>query len=175
MSAKSVAVASSLIAVVAVSFAAGMYAAMHRSTDAWHLNGQIVRADSAVSNDSFAMATGPVDEDVDGVMTLDFLSGELQCAVLNRRTGKFGGLFKANVAADLGVAQNTNYLMTAGRVNMPGQVGNSVIYVMDTSSGNFAAYGIPWRSDLASARRPQGGALALVDVGKARNAPIRGQ
>lgn len=175
MSAKSVAIASSLIAVVAVSFAAGIYTSIDRSTNAWNLNGQIIRADSAVSNDSFAMATGAVDEDVDGVVTLDFLSGELQCAVLNRRTGTFGGLFKANVAADLGVGQNTKYLMTTGRVNMPGQGGNSVIYVMDTSSGNFAAYGIPWRTDLASARRPQGGALALIDVGKARNAPIRGQ
>lgn len=175
ISAKSVAIGSSMVAAVTVSFAAGMYASLNRSPQAWNLNGKIVRANSAVSNESFAMATGAMDQDVDGLVTLDFLSGELQCAVVNRQTAKFSGLFKANVAADLGVAQNTKYLMTTGRINVPGQGGDSAIYVMDTSSGNFVAYGVPWRRDLASARRTQAGALLLIDIGKARNAPIRGQ
>ncbi|MFC1757674.1 hypothetical protein ACFL2H_02765 [Planctomycetota bacterium] len=158
-----------------MSFTAGMYSMRSGSPSTWNLNEKIVRADSATSNESFAMATGPIDQDVDGLITLDFLSGELQCVVLNRRTGKFNGLFKANVSADLGVAQNTKYLMTTGRLNSPGQGGNSVIYVMDTTSGNFAAYGVPWRSDLASTQNPQSGGLILTDVGRARNAPIRGQ
>lgn len=174
-SAKSVALVSSLIAIVAVSFAAGMYSMKSGNQAAWNLNGQVVRADSATGNESFAMATGAVDQDVDGLMTLDFLSGELQCVVLNRRTGKFNGLFKANVSADLGIGQNTKYLMVTGRSNSPGQGGNSVIYVMDTTTGNFGVYGVPWRTDLASNQSPQSGALILTDVGKARNVPIRGE
>ena len=137
-----------------------------------------LHADSAVSGDNFAIATGRIDGDVDGVFTLDFLTGELQCAVLGSRTGKFNGLFKGNVVNDLGVGQNPKYLMVTGRISLPrgvapARVADSVVYILDTSTGNFATYGLPWRPELASAGRNQGGQLVLLDVGKARNAPIR--
>ena len=172
--AMSIAAIGLVVAIAVASFVIGEHYAESRHTV--DLPNQIIRADSAASNDAFAMATGLVDQDVEGLFTLDFFSGELQCVVLNRRTGKFNGLFKANVTADLGIGQNTSYLMTTGRMYTPGQQGgNSIVYVMDTTSGNFAAYGVPWRIELASRGRAQSGALTLVDVGKARNTPIRGQ
>ena len=126
------------------------------------------------------MATGSIDEDVEGLFLLDFVTGELQCAVLNYRTGRFTSLFRANVQADLGVdpAKRPKYLMTTGMINFPrgasaARPGNSVVYVMDTSSGNFAAYAIPWRRELASIGRPQAAAMILMDMGRARTAAIR--
>ncbi|MCA9217327.1 MAG: hypothetical protein KDB27_29865 [Planctomycetales bacterium] len=176
ISAKAVAVAASIAAVAAISFACGMYVVNMHPAGQRQLPREFLHADSAASNESFAMATGLVDQDVEGLFTLDYFSGELQCVVLNRRTGKFNGQFKTNVTADLGVGQNSKYLLATGRVNSPGrQGGNSVVYVMDTTSGNFAAYGVPWRVDLSSRGQPQTGILALIDVGRARNTPIRGQ
>src|SRR5215470_10630689 len=46
--------------------------------------------------DNFAIATGPVDEDVEGVFTLDFLTGDLHCFVMNPRGGGLAGAFKYN-------------------------------------------------------------------------------
>ena len=175
ISAKSVALISCLGTVAVVSFVAGSYWKRPVNQPAWSLNGPVVHADSAVSNGSFAMATCGVDEDVEGLVTLDFLTGELQCVVPNRRTGKVTGLFKTNVTSELGVAQNAQYLMATGRMNTPGQGANSVIYVMDTTSGKFVSYGIPWRRDLASTQNMQGANLLPLDIGTARNVPIRGQ
>lgn len=50
---------------------------------------------------SFAMATGPIDDTVEGLFCLDFVTGDLTCYVLNPRTGRGAGLYKTNVTADL--------------------------------------------------------------------------
>lgn len=140
-----------------------------------------VHAATASTGETFAMATGAIDEDVEGLFVLDFITGELQCAVLNYRTGRFTSVFRRdNVQADLGVdpAKRPKYLMTTGMINFPrgasaARPGNSVVYVMDTSTGAFAAYAIPWRRELASIGRPQASAMILMDVGRARTAAIR--
>ena len=43
-------------------------------------------ASASHGGDGFAMATGNIDEDVDGLYTLDFLTGDLMCWVFNPRT-----------------------------------------------------------------------------------------
>jgi hypothetical protein len=62
-----------------------------------------LKAAASHGADTFAIATGYVDEDVEGLYTLDFLTGDLQCFVVNPRTGATGGWFKANVANVLSV------------------------------------------------------------------------
>ena len=120
-----------------------------------------------------AVATGPVDEDVEGFFVLDFLTGDLQCQVINSRVGKFGALFRANVRADLGVGQSKKpkFLMVTGLASFnrgAGAIrpGLSAIYVIDANTGKFAAYGVPWSRQLANTVRPQAGALRLLDVGQ---------
>src|SRR4051794_2768076 len=51
-----------------------------------------LKAMASSSSDTFAVATGPVDDDVEGFYTLDFLTGDLSCFVINARNGSFGGL-----------------------------------------------------------------------------------
>ena len=68
--------------------------------------------------------------------------------------------------------------MTTGMINFPrgasaARPGNSVVYVMDTSTGAFAAYAIPWRRELASIGRPQAASMILMDMGRARTVAIR--
>lgn len=139
-----------------------------------------LHADAATQNGAFAMAVGPMDDDVEGVCILDFLTGELTVTVMDTRNAKFNALFKANVIKDLGIDQTKRpqYLMATGRVDFPRGVnvarpGHSLVYVLDTTSGTYAAYGMPWRRELASAGRTQAGNLTLLDLGKARTAAIR--
>lgn len=140
----------------------------------------LLQAASASGADNFAIATGPVDDDVEGLFVLDFMTGELQCVVLNYRTGRFGGLFRANVMQDLGsdAAKKPKFVMVAGQINFPrgaaaARPGNSVVYVLDTASGAFGAYGLPWRRELAATGRGQMAPMILLDVGRARTAALR--
>jgi len=139
-----------------------------------------LHAVAAIGGESFAVATGPIDDDAEAYFAIDFLTGELQCTVLNYRTGKFDALFKANVIAalDIDKSKKPTYLLVTGQVNFrrggaTARPGHSVVYVMDGNTGNFAAYGVPWRPDLAASGRPQAGELMLLDGGKARTLAIR--
>ncbi len=51
--------------------------------------------------DTFAMATGFVDEQVEAVYFLDFLTGTLRAAVLSNQSRGFQAYYEANVTADL--------------------------------------------------------------------------
>jgi hypothetical protein len=148
---------------------------------AWLPSSQLHATGTAIG-DTFAMATGPIDDEVDGVYILDFLTGDLQCVVLNYRSGRFNAAFKTNVMQDLGLvndaAKRPKYLLTTGLVNFPrgataARPGNSIVYVLDATTGNFAAYGIPWRRELAATGRAQVAGLQLLDVGRARTAALR--
>jgi hypothetical protein len=139
-----------------------------------------LHAAAAVQNEAYAMATGPIDEDVEGLFILNALTGDLQCSVMSIRTGRFAGLFRTNVLNDLGLdpAKRPSYLMTTGQIAFPRGPGAarpafSIVYVLDTTSGNFAAYGLPWRRDMANTGRPQAGPLTLQDVGQGPTAVIR--
>ena len=82
-------------------------------------------AAGGAQDDSFAMAVGRVDSNVEGVYILDFLTGELTCTVLDYRGGKFRSIFKANVIKDLRIEQvgRRKFLMLSGEVNFPRGVG----------------------------------------------------
>ena len=144
------------------------------------LPGKVLHASSATSGDSFAIATGPIDQDAEGVFVVDFLTGNLQCSVLNKRTAKFSALFRTNVARDLGVSKNAKYQIVTGSVNFSHgasivRPGMSVVYVLDTSSGKMIAYGIPWQREAATTGRPQIGSLLPIDALRVRTVSVREQ
>lgn len=130
-------------------------------------------AAGAMNTERFAVATGPVDDEVEGLFILDFVTGELQCQVMNVRNSRFGGSFRTNVLQDLGTGPRKNnqlalvtgesHFARAGRV---ARVGRSVAYVLDPSTGIYAAYALKWRPELAAAGRQQSGALELLDRGQ---------
>jgi hypothetical protein len=141
----------------------------------------LLHATASHSGESMAIATGQIDEEVEGVFILDYLTGDLQCYVLNPRTYTWGGVFKANVVQDLGVEQGKkpNFAMVTGGVNfLRGSAsravpGMSVVYVIDANTGNFAAYGLQWDRTASRGGVPQQGVLARLAVGKARSVEIR--
>ena len=127
-------------------------------------------------NDTFAMATGPLDQDVEAVFFLDFLTGDLRAAVPNRN-GVFSIYYDYNVMKDLEVApgRKPRFLMTTGGANLQrrgatGQLGNTIVYVAEVTTGNVAAYGVPWNPSARSSNRTIRLALQPLDATKFRAA-----
>jgi hypothetical protein len=139
-----------------------------------------LKAMASHGSDTFAIATGPVDDDVEGLYTLDFLTGDLSCFVVNARNGAFGGLFKTNVAAMMGAekGKKPNYLMVTGQINAVGNYGGArpaacLCYVVDANTGDVAAFSFPWTKAATSAGVTQATEMRLVGKWKVRN--IAGQ
>lgn len=140
----------------------------------------LLHATASHSGKSMAMATGYVDEEAEGLYILDYLTGDLQCWVLNPRTFQWGGMYKYNVINDLGVQQGKepNYVMVTGHIQFRRGAGAQMpamcaVYVADANTGNFAAYGMLWDRTMAAAGRAQQGTLNLLGTGKARTLEIR--
>jgi hypothetical protein len=109
----------------------------------------------AVSTDrceTYAMATGPVDAEVEAVYFLDFLTGDLGALVLGKKPLIWSGMYKTNVAADLAIdpQKNPKYMMVTGVAGLRRaggsrqQPSNAICYVAEVTSGKVAAYAIPW-------------------------------
>ena len=129
--------------------------------------------------DKFAIATGLVDDRVEALYFLDYLTGDMRAAVINPKTGKFNAFFTRNIAADFhGAGRSTGYLLVTGTVDMPRgtakfQFARSIVYVADASTGQVAAYTIPWNSTAHNAGTPQYGEFQPLDVRPFRTAFVR--
>ena len=126
------------------------------------------------SSENFAVATGEIDENAEGIFFLDSLTGDLQCAVINYRLAKFTSFFRTNVLKDLAIEdKKPKFLLVTGvvqfRTGGTTRPARCVAYVVDATTGRYAAYGLPWSNQ----NRPQNGALALLDVQDSRTASIR--
>ena len=131
--------------------------------------------------ESFAMATGYVEPDIEAVYFLDFLTGDLSAVVLGKQRGTWSGFFYTNVSADLGIDQQKNpkYMMVTGTAYLRRaggsrqQPSNAMCYVAEVTTGKVAAYAIPWASSMYSAGQPQKGQLVPMGVTQFR-APMGG-
>ena len=151
-------------------------------TQIW-IPSQSLHASGSMGFDSVVAATGLIDTDVEGLYTVDALTGDLQCSVLyvrGVRAQHFGAVFKTNVIQDLGIQQTKKprYLLVTGQTQFQRGAGVarpalSVAYVIDANTGNFAAYGVPWNPSAAGRGQPQEGQLVLLSTGSARTTVIR--
>src|SRR5436190_12815148 len=139
-----------------------------------------LKAMASHGSDTFAIATGPVDEDVEGLFTLDFLTGDLNCFVVNPRNGAMGGWFKANVANVLSVerGKKPHYLIATGTINTAGSYSGarpaaSLCYVVDANTGEVAAFTFPWAKTATAAGVAQATEMRLVGKWKARSLDLR--
>jgi hypothetical protein len=131
--------------------------------------------------ETFAIATGPIDEGVEGLFTLDFLTGDLQCYIINPRTGGLGGWFKTNIAKDLDVekGKKPSYLIATGEfMTTGGAYGNvkaagCICYIVDANSGQVAAYTFPWARGSVANNVPQSSEMKLIYKWKARDLALR--
>jgi hypothetical protein len=104
--------------------------------------------------DTFAIATGPVDEMTEAVYFLDFRTGELNAVVIGRGAGiQVLGAYHAKVIEPLKLEASTDpkFLMVTGMTDLArgGRLGavqpsKAVVYVAEVTSGRCAAFGIPF-------------------------------
>jgi hypothetical protein len=139
-----------------------------------------LHAMGAMGSETLAISTGPVDEESEGVFFLDYLTGDLQCYVMNPRVGKFTGWFKTNVVKDLPVEKGKKpaYIMATGAWNPTRGGGNArpaqcVVYVCDSNTGLFTAYTFPWVKGTGSSLQTQASPMITLDGGRARNLDLR--
>lgn len=154
----------------------GMVGAVQFAKQQIQLPTTLLNAAATHGGTTMAIATGPVQDGVEGFFVLDFITGELTCSVLNPRTGTLGGAYRANVVADLGVEQGKQpqYLMVTGAANFRTQGGNilpaeSVVYVADANTGRYVAYWLPWNKIAAQQNFPQASPMQVLGTGSARN------
>lgn len=129
-----------------------------------------LHATATHGQDNFAIATGLVTDSVEAIYFLDFLTGDLKAAVLNPQLGKFNAMFRYNIARDFDVsgAENPRYMMVTGQTEIPRgranyQFARSVVYIAEATSGQLAAYVIPWSQGSIAARKPQAGQFVPLD------------
>jgi hypothetical protein len=133
--------------------------------------------------ESFAIATGTLDQDMEAVFFLDFLEGKLRAACINYSSGKFNAYYERDILPDFGLeaGKAPKYVMVTGVADlrrMPAQgrlrPGNTVVYVAETGTGKLVAYGIPWDRSAANAGRTIKSSLMLLDVAQFRTVAVRG-
>ena len=114
-------------------------------------------ATTADRDDQFMMVTCPVGnaaagiiDPMDGVFILDFLTGQLKGAVLNRQKQAFAAFYIRDLAKDFNVAPDAapHYCVVSGYSQMNAQQGpalaSGVLFVGELTSGKVAAYAFPW-------------------------------
>ncbi|MGD0517141.1 MAG: hypothetical protein ABSA26_06355 [Thermoguttaceae bacterium] len=126
--------------------------------------------------ETYLIATGLLDSEVEAVYFLDCLTGDLLAAVPGKVTGGFTGLYRYNVLKDLQVdlAKNPHFLMVTGLADFRtgtsrGYGGASVVYVAETTTGKAVAYAIPWDRSRWNSRTPVQDVLHPVGAINFRN------
>jgi hypothetical protein len=132
--------------------------------------------------DNFALATGLLDNNIEGVFFLDGLTGDLKGAAINLSNGQFATFYQSNVLKDLMVdgAKQPKFLMVTGAAALrhgPSQVqpGLSVVYVIEVNSGILAAYGVPWNGGRPLVATQQFNPFILLNKTAFRNVAVRPQ
>jgi hypothetical protein len=149
---------------------------------AWLCSGPRLRAASTDRCDTFAMATGWLDDGIEGVYTLDFLTGELRGAALARQNGKFHAFYQGNVNTDLQIdaTKNPKYMIVTGMTDLIRTGGarvapsKGVIYVAEITTGKVAAYFVKWSAAAHSTGAPVRERFILLDTFAMRTAAAAG-
>lgn len=138
-----------------------------------------IDAVGAVSSEKFSIATGAVSEEAEGFFVLDHNSGIVQCSVFYPRVGKFMATFTGNAGELVGAGgKGGSYLMVTGQADMtrgrlPGTLAPTLLYVLNTASGNYGVFSVPFDRQALAQGRPQQGVMIPMGTGTAALVPTR--
>lgn len=138
-----------------------------------------IDAVGAVTSEKFSIATGGVSEEAEGFFVLDHNSGVVQCNVFYPRVGKFMATFTGNAGELVGAGgKGGGYLMVTGQADMTrgarsGVLAPTLLYVLNTSSGNYGVFSIPFDRQALAQGRPQQGLMIPMSTGTAALVPTR--
>lgn len=143
---------------LAVGMLSGLTIGMNLQTTAdgdFEIPAELFDASATHGIDNYAICTGLLDDKTEAIFFLDFLTGELKGAAINRATTQFAALYKREILADFegegydpGALKNPRFLMVTGvnktqQSSRGGRIGRTLIYVMEVNSGKVIAYGVP--------------------------------
>ena len=132
--------------------------------------------------DNHALATGPLDNDVEMVFFLDALTGDLKAAAINVRRRQFQAFYARNIQQDFSneKIKNPKYLLVTGQADMPRQgntapIGQCAAYVMEVTSGKCVAYAVPLPVNRKSSTQDFSYPLVPIDRVEFRQVQVRAQ
>ena len=135
-----------------------------------------IRAMATDRIDTFGMATGALDTELEAVYFLDFLTGQLTAVVVGKQGGIFGTL-QADAARDLQVdpQKNPKFMMVTGFANLRRsgsrlQWGTALCYVAEVTTGQVVAYAVQWSPTMYQSGQPSLASLVKVGTGSFRAA-----
>jgi hypothetical protein len=128
------------------------------------------RSDATSMGKSFSIATGIVDDSTEGVFILDHLTGNLQCWIMNARSGEIGGIFRGNITAALGLQgkADPDFVLATGRFDFTNfrkgslRYANCICYVGESSTGKILGYSFAYDATVGARGQPQTGDLELI-------------
>lgn len=131
--------------------------------------------------ENFAIATGEVDGDFEGVFFLDSVTGDLTGALVNttKLPPVLGVVYQHNVMKDFGLdgTKDMKFLMVTGKLPIrpsggTNQFAASVIYVAETTSGKVGVYGMPFNRGAFNSSAGLKGQFTPLYVGPFREGGI---
>jgi len=133
--------------------------------------------------DTFAVCTGYLDNDIEAIYFLDFLTGDLKASAIAKQPPYgFNAYFERNVFQDLQVdpSMNPRFLMVSGVANLRRaggrqQISSSLVYITEVTTGRCVAYAVPWDPSRYAAGMKIRGELVLVGTVEFRTAIVREQ
>lgn len=126
--------------------------------------------DATSNGKAVSVATGNIDNAVEGIFVLDHLTGNLQCWVINARSGEIGAIYRGNVLDALGIQgkADPDYVLATGRFDFSNfrkgnlRYADCICYVGESSSGKIAGFSFTYDPTTGARGRPQAGELILV-------------
>ena len=142
-----------------------------------------LHATATQGHDNFVIATGMIDEGIEALYFLDFLTGDLKATVINERRPGINAYYEYNIGADFNLSANKNpkYLMVTGIARgmatggASGRLGESILYVVEATTGQMVAYGLPWNQSMHASAKQQRGTFVPVARASLRTAFVRDQ
>lgn len=128
------------------------------------------RPDATSMGKSISIATGMIDDSVEGVFVLDHLTGNLVCWIMNSRSGDIGGVFQTNVTAALGIQgkADPDFVIATGKFDFTNfRKGNlkyagCICYVGESSSGKILGFSFSYDPSSGARGALQTGELDLI-------------
>lgn len=168
------------VACLATGVAGGVF--LSRSETTLTLPPIEAHATASAAHDNFVIATGFFEDGTEGLFFLDFLTGDLKATVVNNRGLGFNAYYQYNIAQDfnLGAVQNPKYLMVTGLARDQqgrgqGRLARSILYVVEATSGQLVAYGVPYSRTSQTAGKPQYGTFVPLAKASLRTEFVRDQ
>lgn len=132
-----------------------------------NLSEAVLHATATHGGTNVAVATGQVSEEAEGIFILDYVTGNLQCWVYYPRMQAFGAKFGTSINQQLPQTKNAEYLLVTGTSIAQQATSNArpagcICYVVDTKSGMFAAYSLPWNRQAEISGQTQSGQLVFM-------------